>query len=681
MNTLFSCTVFLSAFLLFWVELFFAKLLLPSFGGGAHIWTTCLAAFQVLMLVGYGYAWAVTKLSFARQAAIQVILMIFAIATLPVNLRIWQLTDIPSLQIGLTLMASIGLPMILLSTTSSLLQSWYSKAVRQDPYFLYAISNAGSLLALIVYPAFLEPRLTIVQQSSLWSGLFAISAILTATSLFKSYPKVQLAQAADAATHHPELDQPPIQLPRFTPWAMVQCFLFAFVPSTLLSGVTSYITSEIAPNPVVWSLFLGLYLATLILTFLPSPFLTPRNIGNPLLLFITGFLALDLYSLARFDRDALLGNIVIFMLLCWFYHSRLVRLKPASEQLGQFYFVMVLGGACGALFNAILAPLIFVRMTEYHVALALASPLLFSVAGIERLRWMPKHLLRLIQRYARPGVILLSLALTLIYAFPAMAKLDDFKTERFARSFYSSYIIGNNDRSRFLIHGRTLHGRESLALNDRTPGSYYHPGGPVSNVFDVMPENAAIAAVGLGVGEVAAYAKPQQDWTFLEIDPLVVDIAQNNFHHLKNMPRPPKIIVGDGRLKLQDSQQTYDLIILDAFNSDAIPTHLLTQEAIRDVFLPHLKPNGVILYNITNTFVDLEPILQQLAQAVNVPALTRFVRESKPGFRQTPNQWVVLTQNPQILDSLKSNEWHNLKPGKALWTDNFSSIRAAMKRR
>ncbi|MBE9032405.1 fused MFS/spermidine synthase [filamentous cyanobacterium LEGE 11480] len=681
MTFLFATAVTLSAFLLFWVELFFAKLLLPHFGGGAHIWTTCLAAFQVFLLIGYGYAWAIAKLPLIRQAIIHGILLIAAIATMPIDLKVWQATDIPSLQIFCTLLFSIGLPLVQLSTTSSVLQNWYGRASKRNPYFLYALSNAGSLLALIAYPAGFEPHLNITQQSALWSGGFIVSAILTASAMFISSRRKQYAKATISTTVL-DADTQAIQYPALTPWVMFQCFLCAFIPSSLLSGVTSYITSEIAPNPIVWALFLGLYLVTLILTFLPRPLLLPRDVGNPLLLFILVFLGLEVYGLGRFDRDALLGNIVFFLLLSWFYHSRLATLKPAPAKLGQFYFIMVLGGASGALFNAVIAPIVFVRMSEYHIVLALASPVLLSLQAFDQnWRWLPAEMTNLIKRYARMIVIGICICLSVVYTFPALASLDNFQTERAARSFYASYLVGYNQNSRFLIHGRTLHGRESLDENDRTPGSYYHPGGPVSNVFDTLPDNAAVAVVGLGVGEIGSYAKPQQDWTFLEIDPLVVDIAQTNFHHLRKMPHPPQIIVGDGRLKFQETQQQFDLIVLDAFNSDAVPIHLMTQEALQDVFLPHLKPNGILVYNITNTFVDLEPIVQQLAQATDMPALTRFVHEVKPEFRQTANHWVALTQNPQTLLQLRLNQWHDLKSGKTLWTDNFSSIRAAMKRK
>jgi spermidine synthase len=672
MNILFSSAVLLSAFLLFWVELFFAKLLLPQFGGGAHIWTTCLAAFQVLLLIGYGYAWGIAKLPLPRQAAAQVLLLSAAVATLPISLKTWQITAIPSLQICFTIAVSVGLPMIALSTTSSVLQTWYGHASKRNPYFLYALSNVGSLLALIAYPGWFEPNLLVRQQSTLWSGLFAVSAILTATAIFTAYAPARAFSRKAASTESvtPELS-------RFTPWMQLQCFVCAFIPASLLSGVTSYVTTEIAPNPIVWAIFLGLYLITLILTFLPTPCLMPRGVGNPLLLFILVFLGVDVYGLAKFDRDALLGNIVFFLLLAWFYHSRLATLKPTLRQLSRFYFIMVLGGACGAIFNAIVAPLIFIRLSEYHVILALAAPLLLSLQTFDQQRWLPQT----IQRYTRPIVVGLCLCFTVVYAFPVLAQTGEYQVEHQARSFYSSYVVGKNADSRFLIHGHTLHGRESLNEHDRTPGTYYHPGGPVANVFELLPSNAAVAVVGLGVGEIATYAKPDQNWTFFELDPLVVTIAQNNFHHLRQMPTPPKMIVGDGRLQFQAHPAVYDLIVLDAFNSDAIPLHLLTHEALRDVFLPQLKPDGILLYNITNTFVELEPIVQQLAQATHRTALTRFSPAGASSFEQSANQWVALVENSQSLEALKRQGWHQLQPGKTLWTDSFSSIRAAMKRR
>jgi spermidine synthase len=663
----------LSSFLLFWLELSFAKMLLPYFGGGAQIWTACLAAFQLLLLLGYGYAWGITKLKPRTQLTIHSLFAIAALCTMPIHANFWQHSQLhPTLLILANILLLTGLPFGFLCTTSSIIQSWYVRAFGTSPYWLYAFSNLGSLAALIIYPSLLEPNFNLKVQIAAWSGGFAISVILTGLVIFKAH------QRSMAQPEMPLDSGPPV--PPTSSWRMLRWWVCAFVPSSLLSGLTAYVTAEISPNPMTWSIFLGQYLVSLILVFLPQPILPPRSIGNTIIVFIGAFLVLELNSKTYFDRDTLVANIAFFSILCWFCHGWLARSKPLADRLGQFYFVMVLGGASGALFNALIAPLLFARMTEYQIVLALASPLLLSISATDtKWQWLPPSIWRFYCKYLRLVVVLFFTGLSLLYAHPALSSPGNFQVERVARSFYASYLVAKNDQTRMLIHGRTLHGRESLDPHDQTPGTYYFPGGPIANVFDLMPENAHVAAIGLGVGEIVAYAKPQQTWKFYEIDPLVVDIAQTNFSHLAKAPKSPEIVIGDGRLQMQASSDTADLIVIDAFNSDAIPVHLLTQESLADVFLPHLAHDGVIAYHITNTFLDLEPILDRLAQQFNLSALTRSVPSNDAQqHAQSANQWVVISRNYQLLALLQAQDWQPLKPGNVLWTDDFSSVRAAM---
>jgi hypothetical protein len=663
----------LSSFLLFWLELFFAKTLLPHFGGGAQIWTVCLAAFQLLLLLGYGYAWAIGKLKPTKQLAIHIILAIAAVATMPLQANFWQNDQLhPTMLIFSNVMLAVGLPLGFLSTTSSMLQTAYNRAFGRSPYWLYAFSNIGSLAALMLFPTVLEPNLTLKVQTFFWSAFFSLTVLLIVGLLTK------LTRMKTAPTHDDEAVET-VAMTRLTPPRWWVC---AFIPSTLLSGITAYVTAEIAPNPMTWAIFLGIYLVSLILVFLPEPITPPRSIGNTLILFIAAFLVLELNSKTYFDRDTLIANIAFFSILCWFYHGLLVQSKPEPAKLSQFYFVMALGGASGAIFNALLAPLIFPRITEYQVVLALSSPLLLSIATTKQWTWLPHRLWTVYRKYTLRLVAFAFVVLAILYANPAFSAPDAYKIERIARSFYASYMVATNDHTRMLIHGRTLHGRESLDPNDRTPGTYYAPGGPIANVFDLMPKDANIAAIGLGVGEIVNYAQPEQNWTFYEIDPLIVEIAQKHFHHLSKAPKPPQIIVGDGRLKMAQSTNQHDLIVVDAFNSDAIPVHLLTQESLEEVFLPHLKDNGIVAYHITNTFLDLEPILDRLARELKLTALTRTIGSSESDQHgQSSNQWVVLSRTSQMTDTLTQEGWKVLKPGKLLWTDNFSSVRTAMRQR
>lgn len=673
MNILIAFITCLSSFLLFWLELFFAKMLLPHFGGGAQIWTVCLAAFQLLLLVGYGYAWAVTKLKPLLQLSIHTLFAIVAIATMPLQENFWQNAQLhPTLLIFSNVMLTVGLPLAFLSTTSSMLQVAYSRVFARSPYWLYAFSNVGSLAALILFPTVIEPHMNLQLQGFIWSVGFSLVVLLILgglTQLARSKP-ITLQANQGAAEIAP--------VTKFTPLRWWVC---AFIPSTLLSGITAYVTAEIAPNPMTWAIFLGIYLVSLILVFFPEPITPPRSIGNTLILFIAAFLVLELNSKTYFDRDTLVANIAFFAILCWFYHGLLVQAKPAPAKLSQFYFVMALGGASGAMFNALIAPLLFPRITEYQVVLALSSPLLLSIATTKQWPWLPNGLWTAYRKYSLRLVAFAFVLLAILYANPAFSAPNTYKIERIARSFYASYMVATNEHTRMLIHGRTLHGRESLDPNDPTPGSYYAPGGPISDVFEWMPKEANVASIGLGVGEVINYAQPQQNWTFYEIDPLVVEIAEQNFHHLAKSPKPPQIIVGDGRLEMAKSSDQYDLIVVDAFNSDAIPVHLLTHESLEEVFLPHLKPDGMLAYHITNTFLDLEPILDRLARESSLTAMTRTIASRDADQHgQTSNQWVVLSRTSQVTDKLIVQGWQSLKPGKQLWTDSFSSVRMAMRK-
>jgi hypothetical protein len=670
-NAVIAFVTCLSSFLLFWLELFFSKTLLPHFGGGAQIWTVCLAAFQLLLLLGYGYAWAIGKLRPFQQLAVHTTLAIGAIATMPLQTNFWQNAQLhPTLLIFGNVMLVVGLPLGFLSTTSSMLQNAYNRAFGRSPYWLYAFSNLGSLAALILYPSLLEPNLSLKAQSASWSVLFSLTVLLIVVLLSR------LSRLKSSIVDETEEEFSPVT--RFTP---VRWWVCAFIPATLLSGITAYVTAEIAPNPMTWAIFLGIYLASLILVFLPEPITPPRSIGNILILFIGAFLVLELNSKTYFDRDILVANIAFFAILCWFYHALLVQSKPAPTQLSQFYFVMALGGASGAIFNALIAPLVFLRITEYQVILALSSPLLLSIATTNQWAWCPNRLWTFYRKYSLCLVAFAFMVLAVLYAHPVLSAPNTYKIERIARSFYASYMVASNDQTRMLIHGRTLHGRESLDPNDRTPGTYYAPDGPIANVFDLMPKDASVAAIGLGVGEIINYAQPEQNWIFYEIDPLIVEIAQKHFNHLAKAPKPPAIIVGDGRLKLAQSPDQHDLIVVDAFNSDAIPVHLLTQESIEDVLLPHLKSDGIVAYHITNTFLDLEPILERLARELNLTALTRTVGSSSGSqYDRSANQWVVLSRTSRMADALSQEGWKVLKPGKSLWTDDFSSIRIAMRR-
>jgi hypothetical protein len=661
---LFGLTTFLSAFLMFWLELFFAKLLLPQFGGGAAIWTTCLACFQLLLLLGYLYAHWLKSMSPIRQKIIHLGAIALALPLLPVRLMDWQgLPQHPVLQIFVTLMGAIGLPMMLLATTSLLLQSWLARR-NDNPYFLYGLSNVGSLAALVLYPLLIEPRLPLSQQSILWSILFMLVMACMGTCLLRA-PQPDLRSTV-----------PAVLLTGQQRWLWMA---YAFIPSSLLAGITTYTTSDIAPSPLVWSIFLGLYLLTLILVFCPTPLYPPQDLGNVIVFFAIAFILLEAHQPSRVSNDFLTLNIVMFTGVAWIFHARLVQSKPPSSQLTEFYLFQALGGTLGGLFNSILAPILFSRLIEYHVMLAIALPTLLYLPKWWRSSTM-RFLVWLRQQQWLAYIICSAMILVLIQS-PAGWGMS---LERSVRSFYGAYQVGKTEVSRLLLHGVTIHGQQYIEpAHQRIPGSYYAKGSPISQVFDHTSSNAKVGVVGLGAGEISSYSQPHQAWTFYEIDPLMVDIAQHNFSYLAQMPHPASIVVGDGRLKLATSQEVYDTLILDAFSSDAIPLHLLTLDALNQVFLPHLSKKGTIAYHITNQYIDLEAPLGALAKATGLTGLIRHDHKKNPNSLPygTSTDWVVLTRDPEMARLLQSDDWQAIQQNAIVWRDDFTNLYSALKHR
>ncbi|BAY59327.1 hypothetical protein NIES2135_62040 (plasmid) [Leptolyngbya boryana NIES-2135] len=658
---LFSTTVFLSAFLLFWLELFFAKLLLPNFGGGSAIWTSCLACFQLLLLLGYLYVhWANQRKKLTRRLA-YLVLIILSLWDLPIHLKPWDFAGHPSLQIIAIILASIGSPLVVLAMTSSMLQGWFATPDRK-PYFLYGMSNMGSLAALIAYPFAIEPTFTLSFQSIAWSLLFVLFLGLMEACRIVSRNN----QASAKVTHQSDPNH-----------LRLQWLWLSFVPSSLLAGITTYTTSDIAPSPIVWAIFLGLYLTTFILVFLPSPFLFPTEV-KPIILMMV-ILSLGLYHMSgsRISPQLLSLNIVIFLGVIWSFHSELARLRLPAAQLAEFYVFVALGGCLGGLFNALVAPLIFPRLIEYPLMLAISAAWLRLPDEWAKSWFNPLCRVQALPAF-RYGI---SICLAMLVVIPRPE--PNFDVTTVVRSFYGAYQVGQTPTARILLHGSTVHGEQKLDKSlSQVPGSYYSSGSPIDDVLQTISDRAHVAVVGLGAGEVASHSKPQQNWTFYELDPLIVEIARSSFTYLSEMQANHRIVTGDGRLELDKSAEQYDLIVLDAFSSDAVPMHLLTIEALK-LFQSKLKPNGTIVYNITNGYVDLEEPLAQLASAAG---LLGTMRQDRRDFGDrvevgSPSDWVVLTSNRNQVAILKQHQWRDLQRGEmAVWRDDFSNLYSALRR-
>ena len=716
-NILFALTIFLSALLLFWIELAIAKMLLPRLGGTPAVWTTCMLFFQVLLLAGYSYVVITTSwIGVRKQALLHSILLFLSILYLPLtfagNTGFEQ--HYPALWLFGYLLSAIGLPIFLISTTGPLLQKWFTHTRHRsakDPYFLFAVSNAGSLLALISYPLLLEPNIKLSRQTHLWVVGYVVFMVL-------SLGCVLVLWQSRAGQTKPRLEDQAsvsISLKQRLYW-----ILLAFIPSSLLFGVTTFITTEVAPTPLLWTIPLALYLATLVLAFarrkVPSERLTTPLCALALLL--TLLIATD----ATEPTTAIvLLHLFFFCVAAMVCHSKLAGERPAATGLAQFYLCVAIGGMCGGLFNTLIAPTIFNTLIEYPLMIVLACLIRPHAATENSSR---DRLLDLILPVGA-GLLTVGLALlvnrhevdalvgiVIVIGIPLVIINHRFRSRpvRFAlalgavmlgsvvhyelqnrtlhveRNFFGTLSVKFDPESatRDLYHGNTIHGRQFInPTRQSEPLSYFHSSGPLGQIFEAFNSNAAspnVAIVGLGVGSMACYARPDQQWTFYEINPAVIGLAQNTeyFTYLQKCAAgATRIVLGDARLQLQNApDHHYGLIVLDAFNSDAIPVHLLTQEAI-DLYTSKLAAGGMLAFHISNRSLQLAGVLADLAEHNGAMSLTMVDAEFDPIAGKDPSEWLVMAHQSPALDSLAQKPRWRVLQGRTesdVWTDDFSNI-------
>jgi MFS family permease len=660
----YAATIFLSSFLLFLVQPIIAKQILPWFGGSAGVWTTCLVFFQSVLLAGYAYADWTTRLGARRQAMIHVLLLAAALATLPIIAASgWkpQGDEQPIARILLLLAATIGLPYFLLSTTTPLLQSWYWRRFRSVvPYRLFALSNFASLLALLGFPLLFEPVLDLRQLGWGWSFLFAAFALLCAATAWLSMNGVESHAMKKRADPVARLKQ-------------LQWLALSAMGSVMLLAVTNHITQNISSVPFLWVLPLALYLVTFILAFDH-----PRWYARPLFL---ALLALLVPAMAWYvpSLDLAVAAPVYFAGLfvsCMVCHGELARLKPDPAHLTRFYLMMSLGGALGAVLVAVAAPLVLPGYFELGIALVLLPALLlFSVVGLLRVA----------------GVLV-----TLLAAVFVVRGATDYTdgVRVMERDFYG--VVRTVDHYspvpyRSMYHGAIMHGGQLLGDSFRnTPADYFSPGSGYGRVFaslrDMRPKQPLnVGVIGLGAGVIAGWMEPGDRLTFYEISPRVVDIARREFTFLSDTAAGTEIVMGDGRLSLErEPARGYDVLGIDAFSGDSIPMHLVTREAMA-IYVKHVKPDGVIVFQATNRYVDLLPVIQRLAAEFGMQALNVAdspVAETGPEYWYSATDQVIVTRNRRLL------EWPHIaavaeeiepRPELPLFTDSHHNLLRILK--
>ncbi|MEY4964581.1 MAG: hypothetical protein RL274_164 [Pseudomonadota bacterium] len=710
----FAAAIFTSAFLLFWVQPLFSKMILPLLGGAPSVWNTAMMFFQLVLLAGYGYAHLLTRRvnSLRWQIAIHGVVVAIGLAFLPFALsgNLAPPTDhSPVLWLVGLLAISVGWPFFALSASAPLLQAWFARSGHKssgDPYFLYAASNAGSLLALLCFPVLLEPELTLAGQAGAWrAGYAGLLLLLVVTAALLLRGKAACAKPETSAANAGGWKQRLI-------WIAL-----AFVPSSLLLGVTTHITTDIASAPLFWVVPFALYLLSFVIVF-GRPLnrdwvLMAQGAGIVAIAVMTILvLAFGLGGTVLLTVGIHLSALFATALMC---HGELVRRRPAASGLTTFYFCMSIGGALGGIFNALVAPALFSSDIEYYLALVAACllrgfvkgdlrqyrigdslyPLLLGLvvalavwrfghtvpfAMVGRLLFLLPCALALYWFSERSLRFALGIAVVMGGAFFVRSSVDVLHIER---SFFgiNKVKLLEKDRKIALVHGTTIHGTQFTdPARRREPLSYYARSGPAGQMFASDGARPRTALIGLGTGALACYRRPNEDWTFFEIDGAVERIARDTryFHYLSAC-EGAKVRLGDGRLLLgREPDRSYDLIVIDAFSSDAIPTHLLTREALA-LYLRKLRPGGVILFNLSNKYLELGPVLSNGVASVKAFARRQLYYPTDAQTRQgaAASEWMVIAATQADLEFLtRDKRWLATQgqPGAAPWTDDFSNI-------
>ena len=669
----FQAVVFLGSFLTFSLELTVAKLLLPRFGGSAYVWTTCVMFFQALLLAGY--AWgraALRRWGPKNYSRAHLLILLAPLFFFPLRLPAPLPGGAPLLDLMWALLRSAGVPFLVLSTTILVVQGWLMNSARperRDAYFLFAASNLGALAALGAYPLLIEPLLTLKTQSILWFGLYSVYALLHLACLPTSFAVVAEREAVLPSSARDR-----------ALW-----LLLSAAPCAAMLATTNLLTFDFAAVPLLWTAPLAVYLATFVLNFKRSPWY-PGRLNSWLLpalgLWAAACLAAaalavshsadstPVQTLRRLIDIGKFGYVTAALfvvgMIC---HKSLAASRPASEKsMPEFYLWIAAGGLLGSLCVGVLVPWLGRGVAALSLdwiaagALALAALLLRDWAAAAKFRW---------------------LALTLPAALAIGLSVPSRGVVRALRNFYGIYRVVDKDGTREFFHGNTDHGMQSLdPAKAGVPLTYYNVHSPLAEAFGALGKNwRSIAVVGLGAGAIASYGRAGQTMDFYELDPDVAMIAESDFTYLKTSPARIRIVLGDARQSLaRDESVSYDLLILDAFNSGAVPIHLVTKEAL-ELYLRRIPKDGVILLHVSNRYLDLRSMLSSLARELGMAgACKRLTQNGRVVDDRVPSSWVALSRDAGKMALLvRTRGWTDLASpvfarGAAAWTDQHASL-------
>ncbi|MBK8816549.1 MAG: fused MFS/spermidine synthase [Methylococcaceae bacterium] len=725
---LFAGTLFTSAALMFVLQPMFGKILLPLLGGSPAVWNTCMVFYQTVLFLGYLYAhYLSTRLSHHRQILVHLGVILISFLALPVGLpqTVSPPTESnPTFWLLGVLSLSIGLPFFVVSTTAPLIQKWFANIghhTSSDPYYLYAASNSGSLIALLSYPFLIEPNIGLSGQKSDWTVGFVMLCILIGGCAFALWKAQQAKEEFDESSSKDD------ELSIFT---KLHWLALAFVPSSLLLGLTTFISTDIASVPLLWIIPLTLYLLTFVIVFSKWHDKVHGWMVKAQPIVLLPFLAYSFINPAVLPYWVDLGiHLTAFFLAVMVCHGELARLRPNTRHLTTYYLIMSFAGMLGGMFNTFVAPFIFNAVYEYPLmiiaALLLRPGLNASFNGGNK-AWLKQLILPAfliivglvvffsvddLPQYldtigvglillagltyafrSQPITLALMTGILIFFTFGLHSMLSNTLYQE--RTFFGVLSVresmltneqGQPEKYREFYHGTTKHGAQRLAADvSRMPLTYFSRQGPIGQLFaeyEKVNTNWEIGIIGLGAGTLACYTKPEQSWAFYELDPLVVDIASNPkyFTYISQCNPKIKMVVGDARLSLEkEPDHKFDLYIVDAFSSDSIPTHLLTQEAIK-LYFEKIKPDGILALHITNRHLALKKVLSNHAENLHLASLIQEFKPQKDIPLVVATDWIVMAKKPETLDLLKQSQlgsWQKLplyfdiKP----WTDDFTNI-------
>jgi hypothetical protein len=647
---LYAATVFWSALLLLLVQPVLTKSILPWFGGSAGVWTTSMLFYQSLLLLGYAYAHVLARrLPLRMQVLTHIALLAASLLMLPLQPSVaWKPSpaDDPAGRILGLLVMTVGLPYFLLSSTSPLVQSWFARSVpTETPYRLFALSNLGSLIALLLYPIAIEPFLSTRSQMIFWSAGFVLFVLLC------SFAALQSRTGSVMQEVRLKLDRQ-----AWTWLALSTC------PSVLWLALANHLSQDVAAVPFLWVMPLALYLLSFALSFDSHGWYAPRIYGWLLPLAWFGImLGVGQQGLMPIRLTLLVYAFAIFV-ICMFCHGELARQRPESNELTAYFLTISTGGALGGVFVGLVAPRIFNEYLELPIAV-LGSVMLSL--------WLLYRFPR--RRVLRIGAVAAAAGL-------AAVSVPDSTLKRYvrARNFYGTVQVNEAGAAdgvyRSLFNGTIQHGVQFVsAARSRIATTYYGPAsGAAIAINKLRHADMRVGVVGLGAGTLAAYAKPGDVYRFYEINPIVINIAQTQFRYLSESAARIEIVAGDARLSMErEEPQSFDVLAVDAFSGDSIPVHLLTAEAF-DQYFRHLKPGGALAIHVTNKHLDLSPVVQRIAEHAGARAL--LIHNSSELMNKIySSSWMIVTKDTNLAAAIQylASPVTKRIP---LWTDDYSNL-------